>query len=68
MIVVPSPSLDKDLRLVDSIKDLTIEQFISQLPIEGLDIAVLPRTSRCDVQGLDADLLQPLPDIISGEL
>ncbi len=68
MIVVPSPSLDKDFRLIESIKDLPIEQFVSEFPIERLDITVLPRTSRGDIQGLDADLLQPLPDIISGEL
>ena len=68
MIVVPSPSIDKDLRLIESIKDLTIKQFISEFPVEGFDITVLPWTSRGDVQGLDADLLQPLPDIVCCEL
>ncbi len=40
MIVVLPPSLDKDLRIIESIKVLPIKQFVSEFPVEGLDITV----------------------------
>ena len=51
-IVVPSPALDHDLRLLERIEDLTIEQLIPEPGIEALDEPILPRTARSDVSRL----------------
>jgi hypothetical protein len=41
--LVDAPVLDDDLRLPEAVKDLAVEQFVPELAIEGLAIAVLPR-------------------------
>jgi hypothetical protein len=40
-IVVASPCLDDDLGLGEAVEDLTVEQFIMQLRVEALAVAVL---------------------------
>jgi hypothetical protein len=47
--VVPSPRLDYDPSLPQTVEDLAIEQFIAQAGVEALDIAVLQGTSRRDI-------------------
>ncbi len=41
-VVVPPPLLDDDLRLLQAVEDLPVEQFIPEAGIEGLAVAVLP--------------------------
>ena len=53
-IVVPPPTIDDDLCLVQSVEDLAVQKFIPQLRVEALAIAVLPRTAGHDVGGLGA--------------
>ena len=37
-----APALDQDERFLESVEDLTVEQFISELAIEALVVSVLP--------------------------
>lgn len=47
-IVFPPPFFDQYLGLFQGIENLSIEQLISELAVENLDITVLPRTARFD--------------------
>jgi hypothetical protein len=47
-IVVASPAFDEDLGFVQRIEEFPVQQFIPQLPVKGLDVPVLPRTTRLD--------------------
>ena len=42
-VVVDAPVLDDHLSFPGVVEDLAIEQFVSELAIEGLALAVLPR-------------------------
>ena len=67
-VVVPSPSFDHDLRLLERVEDFAIEQLIAQLAVERLAIAVLPGTSWFDVGGLGADGCNPFAERECDEL
>ena len=58
-IVVASPVLDQHLRLAERREDLAVQELISELRVQALAVAVLPRASRFDVERLDADPSQP---------
>ena len=60
-VVVASPCLDDDLCLGEAIEDLTVEQFVAQLRVEALAVAVLPRAARLDERSLRTDGDNPLP-------
>ncbi len=47
-VVVAPPCFDDDLCLGETIADLTVEQFVTQLRVEALAIAVLPRAAGFD--------------------
>ena len=47
-IVMVSPAFDEHLGLLQRVEDLSIEQLVSELPIEGLVEPVLPRASGLD--------------------
>lgn len=42
-VVVLAPLFDDDLRLLQTVEDLAIEQLIAELAVEGLAVAVFPR-------------------------
>src|SRR5690606_6590066 len=67
-IVVASPCLDDDLCLGEAIEDLPVEQFIAQLGVEALAIAVLPWAARLDERGLCPYCGDPLPYGLGDEL
>ena len=46
-----SPALDDDLHLLKGRDDLAVEQFVTQPPIEALDVAVLPFTASATNSG-----------------
>ena len=46
VIVVPSPPGGQHSGLRDSCKDLAVEQFVSELPVEAFDVSVLPGLPR----------------------
>ena len=58
-VVVVSPCLDHDLRLLECVEDLAVEQLIAELAIEAFAVAVLPGAARLDVGGLRTDSSDP---------
>src|SRR5271155_5002348 len=67
-VVFHPPLLDHDLCLLQRVKDLSIQAFIPQLPVEALAVTVLPRTARLDVQRSRSHVPQPLPKFLGHEL
>ena len=65
-IVVASPVLDQHLRLAERREDLAVQELISELRVQALVVAVLPRASRFDVERLDADPTE-LASYVSGD-
>jgi hypothetical protein len=49
--LMPSPTLDDDLGLAQSVEDLAVEQLIAKSGVEALDVAVLPGAKRPTRQG-----------------
>ena len=68
MIVVHPPPIHNVPRLRQVQQQLTIQAFITQLPVEAFDIPVLPRTARLDEQRLDARRSEPRLDRLASEL
>lgn len=68
LVVVASPTFNNDLRLPQGVKDFSIEQFVPELAIEALVVAVLPGTAWLDEEGLHPKPLQPVPDRKGSEL
>ena len=60
--------LDDDARLLQGEEDLAVEQFVAQLAIEALAVAILPGAAGLDVEGLRADPCEPLAHDLGGEL
>ncbi len=56
-----SPTPDDDLGLSHRIEDLAIEQFVPELAVEALIVAILPRRSRLYVKRLHPDPAEPVP-------
>src|SRR5271163_3725613 len=67
-VVFHPPLLDHDLCLLQRVKDLSIQAFIPQLPIEALAVTVLPGTTRLDIQRSRSHVPQPLPKFLGDEL
>src|SRR6516165_5210362 len=65
---VPSPALDDDLGLAESVEDFAVEQLVAQAGVEALDVAVLPRTAPLDIGHLGADSGDPSLDSLGDEL
>ena len=59
VVIIHPPAIRNISQFVDAQEQFSVEQFISEPAVERLDIAVLPRTARGDVQGLHARFLQP---------
>jgi len=55
------PHLNHHPSLIGRVKDLAVQAFIAELPIERFAVAVLPGASRLDIQRPGADRLKPLP-------
>src|SRR6266404_32263 len=49
-VVQHSPALDHDLGLLQRIKDLSVQALIPEFSVEAFAVAVLPGTSRLNVQ------------------
>src|SRR3712207_2961506 len=60
-VVVLTPALDQYLGLPECAEHFAVQQLIPELAVEGLDIAVLPRTAGLDVGGLGTDAADPVP-------
>lgn len=58
-VVVSPPGFDQYFGFGEAVEDLTVEQLVTQRPVEAFVVAVLPRRSGRDVKRLHADLSQP---------
>src|SRR5665647_1523624 len=67
-VVVFAPLLDDDLRLLQAVEDLAVEQFVAKLPVEGFAVAVLPGAAWFNEQCLGSDLPQPVADCLGSHL
>ena len=67
-VVFHPPPLDQYLGLLQGIEDLSVEQLIPELPVEALVVTVLPGTARFNVERLNTNLAQPLPNYPGREL
>ncbi len=67
-VVVPPPSLDQHLGLLQRMKDFPVEQLIAQLAFERFIVPVLPWAAALDEQRAHADPLQPGANDLDGEL
>src|SRR5690606_3751821 len=67
-VVVSPPGFDDDLGLGEAVEDLTVKQFVAELRVEALAVAVLPRASWFDERCLCADGYDPLPYSLGDEL
>ncbi len=47
-LVMATPILNQDLRLPQVLEDLPIQQLVSQLAVEALNVAIPPRAARLD--------------------
>ena len=61
-VVMVSPAFDEHLRLLQCVEDLSIEQLVSEFPIEWLVVSVLPWASGFDEQRLNVETREPAPD------
>lgn len=67
-IVLLSPLFDQDFGFLQGVEDLTVEQFIAELAVETLDVAVLPGAARFDEQGLYPQFAEPGAELLVGKL
>jgi hypothetical protein len=49
-VVIATLSLDQDLRFFQRAEDLSVQQFVAQLAVEALHVAVIPRAARLNEQ------------------
>ena len=54
-VVVPTPTFNEHLRLVQRIKQFSVQQLIPKLSVKGFDIAILPETTPLNEQGRHGD-------------
>ena len=68
MVVLISPVLDEDLCLEETVEAFEVQQFVSKLAVERLDVGVLPGSTGLDVGRRDAVKSTPVPKCRGGEL
>ena len=59
-VVALPPPFDQNLRLLQRVEDLSVQQLVSELAVEALDIAVLPRRAWLDEQRPDTQPRHPI--------
>ena len=67
-VVMAAPCLDQDLGLPEIEEDFPRQQFIPELGVEALAVAILPWAARLDIERLHADALQPVAESRRDEL
>ena len=68
VVVLTMPVLDQDLRLLEGVEDLSVEQFVPKPTIEALTVPVLPRTAWLDEQRCDVEPIEPFTNCPGAEL
>ena len=67
-VVVPSPCLDQDCGFFQPMEDLHGQQLVSELAVEWLAIAVLPRAAGLDEQRADIQPTEPVSNSVGAKL
>ncbi len=67
-IVMAPPGFNEDLCLSERREDLNVQELVSELRVQALAVAILPRTARLDVERLDADAAEPAAHVLGDEL
>ncbi len=67
-VVEASPLLDQYLRLPQRVEDFHVQALISELAVEALIVAVLPRATRRDEQGFDLKSAEPMTHGLGNKL
>ena len=67
-VVVPPPLLDHDAGFLHGVEHLAVEEFVPQLRVEALAIAVLPGTARLDVGSRRSNRRDPVLYGLGNEL
>ena len=49
LVVLSSPALGENLRFSEGIEGLGVEQLVSELSVEALNVAILPKTPRLGI-------------------
>lgn len=65
---MPAPLLDHDAGLLEGVEHLAVEEFIAQLRVEVLAVAILPWAPWFDVGGRRANRCDPVLDGLGDEL
>ena len=68
VVVVVAKVSDDDLRLGQRPEHFPVEALVAQAAVEALNEAVLPGTTRIDVDGLDLLFCQPALHLLGDEL
>ena len=68
MVVVLFPGRRQSASQLLILEQFPRQKLVSQLPVEALRVSVLPRAPRSNVQRLDAQTFQPLPNRLGHEL
>ena len=66
-VVFHSPPFDEYLGFFQGVKDLAIQQFVSEFTVEAFTVAVFPGAARFDVEGWYACSFEPLAYCLGGE-
>ncbi len=56
VVVVVPPLLDDGFRFLQGVKHLCVQEFIAELAVEALVVAVLPGTTRLDISSPDTQV------------
>ena len=63
-----SCGFDDDPSFGEAVEDFSVEEFVAELRVEALAVAVLPRAARLDECGAGADSGDPIPHRLGDEL
>ncbi len=67
-VVESTPLFAKDLGFFQGIEDLTIEKLSTHTAVEGLNVSILPWTSRRDEGCLDVQFIEPTDKVLGDKL
>ena len=67
-IIVASPVFNQYLSFAQRCEDFAIQEFVPELRVQALTVAILPWATRLDIERLDADPAEPVSYIFGDEL
>ena len=67
-VVLVPPASGQHSRLQQRVKELGVQQLVSELPFEGFDVTVLSRAAGFDRQRRQSHSLQPVANCVCGEV